>query len=74
MCRWSRFGTLIKGRSDTLVEDGEIVEARMRRNHPSLDDLRADLRLKVATDDISKIKLARIERSGDLSVSLRDDV
>jgi uncharacterized membrane protein YcaP (DUF421 family) len=39
----------------------------MSRNHISKHDLEEDLRLSARTDDLSKIRIARVERSGDIS-------
>jgi uncharacterized membrane protein YcaP (DUF421 family) len=39
----------------------------MRRNHVSTHDLEEDLRLNGHIDDVSQVRLARIERSGDIS-------
>jgi uncharacterized membrane protein YcaP (DUF421 family) len=39
----------------------------MRRNHISEHDLQEDMRLEAKTDDLSKIKIARVERSGEIS-------
>jgi uncharacterized membrane protein YcaP (DUF421 family) len=39
----------------------------MRRNHVSTHDLGEDMRLSARTDDLSDIRLARVERSGDIS-------
>ncbi|MBO0696645.1 MAG: hypothetical protein J2P56_11180 [Verrucomicrobia bacterium] len=39
----------------------------MRLNHISEHDLQEDLRLDAATEDLSNIKIARLERSGDIS-------
>ena len=39
----------------------------MWRNHVSMPDLDEDMRLSAHIDDLSKIRLARIERSGDIS-------
>ncbi|HEU0209660.1 MAG TPA: YetF domain-containing protein [Candidatus Udaeobacter sp.] len=61
------FGILVKGKSVVLVEDGRVDQRNMRFNHISQHDLEEDMRLDVQTEDISKIKVARIERSGDIS-------
>jgi uncharacterized membrane protein YcaP (DUF421 family) len=61
------FGILVKGRPDTIVRDGECDSDMMRRNHVSIHDLEEDLRLHGHIDDLSKIRLARVERSGDIS-------
>jgi uncharacterized membrane protein YcaP (DUF421 family) len=39
----------------------------MRRNHVSMHDLEEDMRLNGHLDDLSKVRLARVERSGDIS-------
>ena len=61
------FGILVKGKPDTIVRDGEYDFEMMRRNHVSTHDLEEDMRLSAHTDDLSKIRVARIERSGDIS-------
>jgi uncharacterized membrane protein YcaP (DUF421 family) len=61
------FGMLVKGRPDVIVRDGQRDLGFMRRNHVSTHDLDEDMRLSVHTDDISKIRVARVERSGDIS-------
>ena len=61
------FGTLIKGRPDVIVEDGEYLWQPMRRNHVSVHDIEEDMRLSLKAEEISKVKKARVERSGDVS-------
>jgi uncharacterized membrane protein YcaP (DUF421 family) len=61
------FGILVKGKPDTIVRDGECDFPVMRRNHVSTHDLEEDMRLSAHTDDLSKIRVARVERSGDIS-------
>jgi uncharacterized membrane protein YcaP (DUF421 family) len=39
----------------------------MRRNQISKHDLEEDLRLNAHTEDLTEIRVARIERSGDIS-------
>jgi uncharacterized membrane protein YcaP (DUF421 family) len=39
----------------------------MRRNYISIHDLEEDLRLDAKTEDPTKIRMARVERSGDIS-------
>jgi len=39
----------------------------MRRNHISKHDLEEDLRLDAELEDASEVKVARVERSGDIS-------
>jgi len=39
----------------------------MNRNHISPHDLEEDLRLDAHTEDLSTVRVARVERSGDIS-------
>ena len=62
-----RFGILVKGRPEVIVRDGQCDMAMMWRNHVSTHDLDEDMRLSAHTDDLSDIRVARVERSGDIS-------
>jgi len=66
------FGTLTKGRASTLVKDGEIQWDNMRKSHISRKDLEMALYSNGRVTDIGKVKVARFERSGDISVIPRD--
>jgi uncharacterized membrane protein YcaP (DUF421 family) len=70
--RWNKFGILVKGTSDLVVRDGQVVDAGMRRNDLSEDDLEEDMRLKGQLDDVSKIKVAYAERNGQISIVPKD--
>jgi uncharacterized membrane protein YcaP (DUF421 family) len=61
------FGILIKGKATVLVESGKLQRRNMSINHISEHDLEEDMRLDAGTEDPSKIKVARLERSGDIS-------
>ena len=61
------FGTLVKGTPVVLVEEGKLQRPNMRREHISRHDLDEDMRLDAKTEDLSKIQVARLERSGDIS-------
>ncbi len=61
------FGILIKGKAAVLVENGKLQRRNMSLNHISEHDLEEDMRLDAGTEDLSKIKIARVERSGDIS-------
>lgn len=67
------FGKLIKGHEVTIVQDGELILPTMRQNHLSRHDVLEDLRLNAAVEDISKIHVARLERSGDISFVKKND-
>jgi uncharacterized membrane protein YcaP (DUF421 family) len=66
-CRSHAFGKLLKGVPVTLVRNGRIDLAEMRRSLVSKHDLEEDLRLEAKTEDITTIASARLERSGDIS-------
>jgi uncharacterized membrane protein YcaP (DUF421 family) len=61
------FGILVKGQSAVLVQNGTLQHKNMFWNHISQHDLEEDMRLEAKAEDLSKIKVARVERSGDIS-------
>ena len=65
--RSHRFGCLIKGHDTTLITDGKIDEHALREHYISHHDLDEDLRLEGFASP-EKIKEARLERSGEVSV------
>ena len=71
-CRSHAFGILIKGCPIVIIQNGQANHQAMRQNLISDHDLEEDLRLDAETQDISKIKIARLERSGDLSFIKRE--
>jgi uncharacterized membrane protein YcaP (DUF421 family) len=71
--RWHGLGVLMKGAPDILVRDGHRDHAAMRRNHISDHDLEEDMRLEAKTEDIGRIRVARVERSGDISFIKKEE-
>lgn len=61
------FGILVKGKPVVIVENGRMKRGNMRANHITQHDLEEDMRLNAKIDDPAKIRLARVERSGDIS-------
>jgi uncharacterized membrane protein YcaP (DUF421 family) len=61
------FGKIIKGQPLTLVRNGEIDWDKMKQALVSKHDFDEDLHLDAKTEDVSTIKIARLERSGDIS-------
>jgi uncharacterized membrane protein YcaP (DUF421 family) len=61
------FGIVVKGKPAVLVEKGMLNRRNMLWNHVSEHDVQEDMRLEAKTEDLSKIKIARVERSGDIS-------
>lgn len=60
-------GVAMKGAPGVVVEDGRYVEKTLRQNHITTNDVEEDLRLDGKTEDIAKVRIARVERSGDIS-------
>ena len=60
-------GVAMKGAPGVVVEDGRYVEKTLRQNHITTRDVEEDLRLDGKTEDIGKVRIARVERSGDIS-------
>ena len=63
-----RFSVFISGRSLILIRDGEIQWNNMHKGHISQRDLMASLRSKAHLCDPNEVKMARLERGGDISV------
>ena len=61
------FGILVKGKPAVLVQDGRLQRKNMLREHISQHDLEEDMRLDAKMEDLSKVQVARLERSGDIS-------
>jgi uncharacterized membrane protein YcaP (DUF421 family) len=73
---WATFksralGDIFKGRPRTLLRDGEILPEEMRRQRLSEGDLDEALRLNGRVEDRRKVKEARFERNGRVSVVQR---
>ena len=71
--RSDSFGTLIKGNTSVLVQDGEVDWKAMERSNLSRNDLLEALRLKQSLSNWEKVKEARLERNGEISVIMRQD-
>ena len=63
-----KFGMLIKGGDDVLIENGSLKEGAMRRNHITKTDLMEDIRLRAKVEAFEQVKVARLERNGSVSV------
>jgi uncharacterized membrane protein YcaP (DUF421 family) len=73
-CRFKSWEWLVKGKTKTLIKNGILNQTALSSSDLSRDDLLEDLRLEAQTEDISKIYLARLERSGDISVLSKPEV
>jgi uncharacterized membrane protein YcaP (DUF421 family) len=63
--------SVLKPPSLTLVKDGRIVQAAMRKEMLSIDELESQLRQQ-QVENIAEVKLAKLEGDGRLSVLKRD--
>lgn len=68
--RSHQFGLIIKGTDMIIVENGKIQWEKMRKSNTSENDLMQALRMNTNTDEIKNIKVARIERDGNISFSM----
>lgn len=64
---WSRFGTVVKGRSRELVREGRVLDGAMRRSHISRLDLEEAMRHGGA-EGLDEVVTAYLERDGRISV------
>ena len=62
------FGPIIKGNPILLIKDGEVLREGMKKAGLSTHDLEQSLRLQAQESDPAKVKLAYIERNGNISV------
>lgn len=67
------FGALVKGNASKLVIDGEIQWEAMKRAYISERDLKGALRESAGVEEVSRVKEARLERSGNIIAILKDD-
>ncbi|MGK7392578.1 MAG: DUF421 domain-containing protein [Candidatus Cyclobacteriaceae bacterium M2_1C_046] len=71
--KYDWFGTRVKGRHQELIREGEIQWHVMDEKNISHEDLHEALRLNGQVLDVKKVKAARLERSGDISVIPYED-
>ena len=62
-----RFRALLCGRPSIMVENGQVVEAELKKNRLTLDELMEELRIQ-GYADFKSIKFALLETNGQLSV------
>jgi uncharacterized membrane protein YcaP (DUF421 family) len=63
-----RWGVVLKGTPEPLIQDGRILPDGLRRYRISKGDLEEALRLNGRLADPGKVQEARFERNGDISV------
>jgi uncharacterized membrane protein YcaP (DUF421 family) len=68
--RWPRATAIIKGRPVVIIHNGKLRHDAIRSKDISPQDILEDMRLNTQTEDIEKVKVARLEMSGDVSFVL----
>jgi len=63
-----RFGFLVKGDFERLIENGRVNEHALSKNNLTRDDLTEGLRLSGNVEDPKLVKAAYLERNGQISV------
>ena len=63
-----RFSILLSGRSLVLIREGEIQWNNMHKGNISERDLIASLRSNAHVSRPEQVKIARLERAGDISI------
>jgi uncharacterized membrane protein YcaP (DUF421 family) len=63
-----RMESLFKGEADLLVKDGRIQRKAMRKNLITNDELMEAVHKYTQSNDLSKVKLAYFESSGEITI------
>ena len=71
--RSEKFGSLVKGTSEVIVRNGEIDWKQMHLHDISELDLKQEMRVHALVEDLRKIKLAVLERSGEIGFVKAED-
>ena len=70
---WPAFADLVEGQESLLIQDGNLNREAMRSNHITEKDLLEELRQEGHVQSPREVKTAFLERSGKISVVLRED-
>jgi uncharacterized membrane protein YcaP (DUF421 family) len=62
------FGSIVKGERVLLIKDGEVQPEGVRQSLITDEDLEQALRLQTKQTDPSKVRLAHLERNGQISI------
>lgn len=69
-CRSHLFGELVKGHEKLLVSEGRLLRENMLHSHISERDIREAMHLAANIEELSRVKAAYKERSGQISIVL----
>lgn len=68
-----KFDRMINGKERIVIRNGVIIREALRKSNLSEKDLMQALRLNAHTTDVSKVKIARLERNGDISILMKEE-
>jgi uncharacterized membrane protein YcaP (DUF421 family) len=66
--RSHKFGKLVKGEPDVLIENGRLSKDKLRVHNITEADLLEALRVDGSTEDLNLVRKATLERDGTISV------
>jgi uncharacterized membrane protein YcaP (DUF421 family) len=61
-------GNIVKGEQEMVIDRGRVDNDAMRRNHITEHDLLEDLRINGSVNSPEEVRVAHIERNGEISV------
>jgi uncharacterized membrane protein YcaP (DUF421 family) len=67
-CKFDSWEWLVKGRTKLLIEDGRLNREAATASDLSIEDIMEDLRLEAKTENLADVRLAKLERNGEISV------
>lgn len=70
--RSHKAGLVLKGSAVLLVKNGELQKENMSKTHITVEDIRESLRLEGHLPEIDKVKECHLERSGNLSIVMKE--
>ena len=68
---FTQWENTIKGRSRTLIKDGQLCHKAMQACHITREDLASTLRVQCQVNRLERVEQACLERNGEISFSLR---
>ena len=66
------FGSFVKGKNVKLIKEGELQQEALKKHSITTNDLKEALRNAGKEGELSDIKSAYLERSGQISIILKD--
>jgi uncharacterized membrane protein YcaP (DUF421 family) len=67
-----RIGKYIKGDKITIIKDGKYIQKNLKCTRVTTNDILQSLRLQYGVNDINLVKVAILERGGQISFQLKN--